>query len=102
MHDIFYSLNLIHLCCAVVLRVAFDYVRKHSFETVRVIRLARNMGKVCVTPPLLFSSKIPVSAQTQYAICLILECGWGGGGGGTKERGGDGRKKLCRCSTSHG
>ena len=75
-----------------VLRVAFDYVRKHSFETVRVIRLARNMGKVCVTPPLLFSSKIPVSAQTQYAICLILECGWGGGGGGTKERGGDGRK----------
>ncbi|KAL3153055.1 hypothetical protein ABBQ38_012078 [Trebouxia sp. C0009 RCD-2024] len=25
--------------------VAFDYVRKHGFETVRVIRLARNMGK---------------------------------------------------------
>lgn len=31
-------------------RVAFDYVRKHSFETVRVIRLTRNMGKV--QPPL--------------------------------------------------
>lgn len=28
-------------------KIAFDYVRKHSFETVRVIRLSRNMGKGC-------------------------------------------------------
>ncbi len=27
-------------------RIAFDYVRKYSFEAVRVIRLSRNMGKV--------------------------------------------------------
>ena len=64
--------------CAVMHRVAFDYVRKHSFETVRVIRLAQNMGKVCLTPPLLFVSEIPVTAQTGYAICMVLE--WGGGG----------------------
>ena len=32
---------------SVYCRIAFDYVRKHSFETVRVIRLSRNMGKVC-------------------------------------------------------
>ncbi len=30
----------------VLCRIAFDFVRKYSFEAVRVIRLSRNMGKV--------------------------------------------------------
>lgn len=36
----------VNLQIAVLCRIAFDYVRKYSFEAVRVIRLSRNMGKV--------------------------------------------------------
>ena len=82
MPDRLQSLDLSHLSWAVACRVAFDYVRKHSFETVRIIRLARNMGKVWPTPPLLFVSKIPVTAQMWYAICLTLGVAEGGGKGG--------------------
>ena len=32
-----------------VCRVAFDYVRKHGFDAVRVVRLSQNMGKVCAS-----------------------------------------------------
>lgn len=77
MPDRLQSLDLSHLSWAVVCRVAFDYVHKHSFETVRVIRLARNMGKVWPTSPLLFVSKIPVTAQT----CLTIGVAGGGGRG---------------------
>ena len=52
LHHRLQTLDPSHSNCALVHRIAFDYVGKHSFETVRVIRLARNMGKVCLTPPL--------------------------------------------------
>jgi hypothetical protein len=38
---IYRTLQTTSLC-----RIAFDYVRKYSFEAVRVIRLSRNVGKV--------------------------------------------------------
>lgn len=43
-------------------RIAFDYVRKYTFDTVRAVRLSKNMGKVSTTCTCAFCAK-----TTQYS-----------------------------------